>query len=388
MTTDTGKNALYCGDPPMRLANLFRRDPAGGYAALFQDRSVFWSFNTRVAIRAACDLLDLQPGDEVLVPAYNCGSEVDPLIDAGLSVLQYPVAENLCADPERIAPLITERTRAIYVTHYFGVIQPALAELRALCDRHGLRLIEDCALSLLSGTSPADGRTGDVSVFCFYKFLPVLGGGALVINAPDLTTANPFSRPAPHKRVAKTLARTGLVNVLGPQRIKGLKQALRGSDQVEPQAGRADGQLEDIPWHYYFDPTLRNARMSFFASRPLQAFSVSQAIAIRRSNWERYRDLLEGMPGIQMLVPALAPSTCPLNMPVMVDDRDRIVQRLQDRGIGATPWWAGFNRNLGWTGQEEAMAIKDRTLTLPLHQYLSEAHVDHIVSELKDALSV
>ncbi|WP_298854416.1 DegT/DnrJ/EryC1/StrS family aminotransferase [uncultured Ruegeria sp.] len=387
MRNGTGKSTLYCDDPSMRLANLFRRDPAGGFMALFRERSVFWSFNTRVAIRAACDLLELKSGDEVLVPAYNCGSEIDPLIDADLSVRLYPVTENLLADPARIEPLITRQTRAIYVTHYFGVIQPALAELRALCDRHGLRLIEDCALSLLSGASPAEGRVGDVSVFCFHKFVPVLEGGALVVNAADLALAHPFSRSPPRKKVAKKLARAGLANVLGQQRIKRLKRALRGPDQVDAVVNTGEEQLEDIPSHYYFDPTLRNARMSVFASRPLRAFSVSEAISARRAHWERYRNLLDGMVGVRMLLPELASGTCPLNMPIMVADRDRIVQQLQSWGIGATPWWAGFNSNLNWTGQDQAMAIKNSVVALPLHQSLTGAHVDYIVFALKEALA-
>lgn len=385
MTTKPTRNTLYCGDPPMRFSNLFRSDPEGGYMSLFKGRRVFPSYNTRVAIRAACDLLELQPGDGVLAPAYNCGSEVDPLIHAGLSVRLFPVAQDLIADPARIEPLISPRTKALYVIHYFGVIQPALAELRELCDRHGLRMIEDCALSLLSGASPAEGRTGDVSVFCFYKFVPVLGGGALVINAPDLQSVNPFNRPAPRKVVVKTLVRTGLTAALGSTRAKGMVQALKGKPVAE-NAPLENDKLEDIPGHYYFDPALLNAGMSVFASRPLKSFSVSQAISARRSNWQRYRDLLEGSPGVHLLLPELAPETCPLNMPVMVADRDRVVQTLQSKGIGATPWWAGFNRNLDWSGQEEAMALKNKALSLPLHQYLGAAHLDYITAQLQAAL--
>ncbi|MEL7256875.1 MAG: DegT/DnrJ/EryC1/StrS family aminotransferase, partial [Pseudomonadota bacterium] len=111
------ETSLYCGEAPMTLAHQFRRDSGGGFASLFEGRRVFWSFNTRVAIRAACDLLGLQAGDEILVPAYNCGSEVDPQIHAGLSVMLYPVAQDLRADPQQIEALITARTRAIYVTH-------------------------------------------------------------------------------------------------------------------------------------------------------------------------------------------------------------------------------------------------------------------------------
>ncbi len=353
--------------------------------SLFRGRRMFPSYNTRVAIRAACDLLGLQPGDEVLAPAYNCGSEVDPLVHAGLSVRLFPVAQDLIADPARIEPLITPQTKVLYVIHYFGVIQPALAELRELCDRHGLRMIEDCALSLLSGAMPAEGRTGDVSVFCFYKFVPVLGGGALVINAPDLQTANPFTRPAPRKIVAKTLVRTGLTAVLGSTRAKGMVQAVKGKATAATEAPESN-ELEDIPGHYYFDPVLLSAGMSVFAARPLKSFSVSQAVSARRANWQIYRDLLAEIPGIRLLLPELAPETCPLNMPVLVADRDRVVQTLQGKGIGATPWWAGFNRNLDWSDQEEAMTLKNDALSLPLHQYLGAEHLDYIAAQLRAAL--
>lgn len=387
MTRDDRQDKPYCGDPPMRFFRMVRRDPGGGIPALFEGRRVFWSFNTRVAIRAACDVLGLRNGDEVLAPAYNCGSELDPLIHAGVTVRLYPVTEDMRADTSQIESLITDRTRAIYVTHYFGIIQPQLAGLRALCDRRGLRLIEDCALSLLSGTAPAEGRTGDVSVFCFYKFVPVLEGGALVINAPDLMAANPFPHPAPRKAVAKTLVRAGLRNILGPARVQGLMRAIRGQREAESLLDVRAGHLEDMPGHYYFDPALQGARISAFAARPLRAFSVSEAISARRANWHCYRALLDGMAGVKMLLPELAPGTSPLNMPVMVAERDRVAQELQARGIGATPWWAGFSRNLDWNDQAGAMALKNNVLALPLHQFLSETHIRHIVSELKGLIS-
>ena len=371
----------------MTAARLVQRDPEGGFPALFADRRVFWSFNTRVAIRAACDLLGLQAGDEVLAPAYNCGSEVDPLINAGLAVRLYPVEKDLRADPAGIEPLITSRTRAIYVTHYFGMIQPELAALRVLCDRRGLRLIEDCALSLLSGANPAEGRTGDVAVFCFYKFVPVLQGGALVVNAPDLAAYTPFSQPAPRKTVAKTLVRAGLANVLGPARAQGIMRALRRPQPADAPDPADTDQLEDMPGHYYFDPALRGTRISAFAARPLQAFSVQGAIAARRANWQEYRDLLDGMADVRLLMPDLTPETCPLNMPVMVAGRDRVARALQARGISVTPWWAGFNRNLDWHGQTGAIALKDGVLSLPLHQFLGTAHLHHIVGQLRQVLS-
>ncbi|MEW2915559.1 DegT/DnrJ/EryC1/StrS family aminotransferase [Ruegeria sp. ANG10] len=372
---------------PIRAGSFLKRDAQGGIPALFANRRVYYAFQTRVAIRAACDVLGLRDGDEVLAPAYNCGSEVDPLVQAGLKVRLYPVGKDLRADPRRIEPLITDRTRAIYVTHYFGILQPELTALRALCNSYGLRMIEDCALSLLSGESPAEGRTGDISVFCFHKFVPVPEGGAMVVNAPDLTAASPFPRPAPGKRVAKILARSALVNVLGTARARNLKRALSsGSGRTEPDHATTH-QLDDIPGHYYFDSDLQRRRISAVASRQLRSVSVSDAISARRANWHRYHRCLDNLQGVELLTPELAPGTCPLVMPLVVNGRDRVARELQARGIGATPWWAGFHRNLDWTGQDEAMALKNNVLSLPLHQYLSEDHIDHIVSALEDVLS-
>lgn len=371
---------------PMTAGSLWARDAQWGIPALFADRQVHYAFQTRVAIRAACDVLGLQAGDEVLAPAYNCGSELDPLVHAELTVRLYPVGKDLHADPARIEPLITERTRALYVTHYFGILQPELAALRALCDRYGLRMIEDCALSLLSGETPAEGHTGDISVFCFHKFVPVPEGGALVVNAPDLNVASPFSRPAPGKMIARILARAALVNVLGSARAQSLKRALtKGPDVAEP-VDVTPGEMEDIPQHYYFDPALQNRRISAFASRSLRSFSVADMLSARRANWHRYRELLDGVGGVEMLRSELEPTTCPLNMPLLVSERDRVARALQALGIGATPWWAGFNRNLDWSGQDEAIDLKNNVLSLPLHQFLGHAHLEHIVTRLRQVL--
>ncbi len=192
------------GAPTLEIGLFPKTHPSGGALALFAGRRATFTFSTRVAIRRACDLLGLVPGDEVLAPGYNCGSELDPLRHVGLVIRLYPVDLSTQIDPDAVESRIGPRTRAIYVTHYFGFLQPHLPALRALCDRHGLYLIEDCALSLLSGSQPADGRAGDVAVFCFYKFFPVIGGGALVVNRDLPGNPSPL-RPAPAKQIGNRL---------------------------------------------------------------------------------------------------------------------------------------------------------------------------------------
>src|SRR5262249_39357721 len=94
----------------------------------------------------------------------------------------YPVGTRWTLDPEEIERRITPRTRGILMTHFAGFPGPA-SQLRALADRHGLVLIEDCAQALLSvdGEVPV-GTTGDAAIFSLRKTLPVPHGGALVFT--------------------------------------------------------------------------------------------------------------------------------------------------------------------------------------------------------------
>jgi dTDP-4-amino-4,6-dideoxygalactose transaminase len=377
----TSSTILDCGDPTPVFGLLPARGTAGGVFSLFTDRRVAYSFNTRVAIHRAVDILDLAPGDEVLAPAYNCGSELDPLLDAGLKVQLYPVNLRTEIDPTVIEGMIGPRTRAVYLTHYFGFLQPGTVAIRALCDAHGLRLIEDCALSLLSGTHPAEGRAGDVAVFCFYKFFPVVGGGALVVNAPDLPDPAPFMRPAPRGVMVRQLLRTGAEKVLGSRGTAALKRRLRGTLPGQAPVG---GGRPDMPADYYFDPSLSGTGISRLTARALRGFDVAATIEARKAHYIRLLDRLQDITGLAPLFPDIGEGTVPRGMPVLIKSmsRDGLARALQAEGIGATPWWAGYNRRLDFTGHQEACALKDSVLFLPAHPWLEVAAIDHIASRV------
>jgi perosamine synthetase len=360
--------------------SLIRRDRTGGVPMLFAGRRVVYGYNTRVVIRAACDLLRLKPGDEVLAPAYNCGSELDPFLHAGLTVALYPVDLRAQIDPIAVERLVTPRTRAVYMTHYFGVLQPETTSLRRLCDRLGLWLIEDCALSLLSGDKPAEGWAGDVSFFCFYKFFPVLGGGAMVINNPKLSDPPPFNNPPPRSAVIKQGLRTGLAAIPGGQWVASSIRRAR-SGRVSSDMTGQDGR-PDMPASYYFDPELQGARMSALARWPIRSFDVGAAIRQRLDNYATYLKLLDGTHGLRPLFPSLPEGTCPLNFPVLTANRDQLAAGLQAKGIGATPWWAGYHQGLSFTPLHDACYLKDHVLSLPLHQALGQAEIAYIVTQL------
>lgn len=370
-----GERGVHPVDPRMLMPPQM---PVHGAQALFPGRRVGFSFNTRVAIRKACDLLGLMPGDEVLAPAYNCGSELDPLLQAGLSVRLYPVDRRLSIDPDAIEPMMGPQTRALYLTHYFGFLRPETQELRRVCDRHGLVLIEDCALSLLSGLPPADGRVGDVAVFCFYKFFPVVQGGALVVNNPAM--AHPgFDRPAPFKAIARELARQSIRTALGP-----LRGHLRRQDR--PETGLPPGDLPDMPSHYYFNPDLQNRRMSAITAWQLQHLDPTDAIRRRRQNYLTLRDHIADIPGITVMEHNLPADVCPLGLPILVKTRDAVARALSAKGLASTPWWSGYHRKLDWSQTSDARYLKDHLLLLSVHQDLDTTQMQAQARYLADIL--
>ena len=127
--------------------------------------------------------LRLAPGETVLVPDYHNGNEVQAIRAAGVTVRFYRVGRNLEIDLEHLTTLArTTDARVLFAIHYFGWPQP-VKELLALCETHGMILVEDCALSLLSETLGRPlGSFGRYATFCLYKTLPVPNGGVLVAN--------------------------------------------------------------------------------------------------------------------------------------------------------------------------------------------------------------
>ena len=85
-------NKLYCGQPAGQLRNILGLEPVSQpIDSWFWPAERYHFHKARIGIRHACDLMGLRPGDEVLAPAYYCGSEIDPLIKAGAKVTLYRV---------------------------------------------------------------------------------------------------------------------------------------------------------------------------------------------------------------------------------------------------------------------------------------------------------
>ena len=142
------------------------------------------------ALLIAVRLLDLPPGSEIITPTLTFGTDISCIVLNGhVPVLVDVEPDTYQVDIDRIERNITPLTRALLIPSLVGGM-PDWDRLRALADKHGLKIIED-SCDTLGGTyrgTPAGDRS-DISVtsFSIFHIITCLGNGGLIaINDPQL----------------------------------------------------------------------------------------------------------------------------------------------------------------------------------------------------------
>jgi dTDP-3-amino-3,4,6-trideoxy-alpha-D-glucose transaminase len=127
------------------------------------------------ALELAYAALDLGPGDEVIVPANTFIATVLPLLRLGVDPVLVDCDEHGLLDTELAAAAVTERTTAVVAVHLFG--HPCDMEaIAALCEAHGLALVEDAAQA--HGATFRGRRTGGLGRIAAFSFYPGKNLGA------------------------------------------------------------------------------------------------------------------------------------------------------------------------------------------------------------------
>jgi dTDP-4-amino-4,6-dideoxygalactose transaminase len=139
------------------------------------------------ALEMAALLLDLAPGDEVIMPSFTFASTANAFVLRGATPVFVDIHDDtLNIDERRIAAAITPKTRAIVVVHYGGEAC-RMDAIRAIAWQHGIDVIEDAAHALLSHyRGQALGTIGRFGIFSFHatKNITCGHGGALLVNEP------------------------------------------------------------------------------------------------------------------------------------------------------------------------------------------------------------
>ncbi len=137
------------------------------------------------ALEMAMLLVDLEPGDEVICPAFTFVSTANAVALRGARPVFVDVrADTLNLDERLLEAAITPRTRAVIVVHYAGVACE-MDEIMAVASRHGITVIEDNAHGLFGHYKGRPlGSLGALSALSFHetKNLTCGEGGALLLN--------------------------------------------------------------------------------------------------------------------------------------------------------------------------------------------------------------
>ncbi len=137
------------------------------------------------ALEMAAMLIDLQPGDEVIMPAYTFVSTANAFVLRGATPVFVDIREDtLNIDEALIEAAITEQTRAIVVVHYAGV-SCEMDTIMAIAERHNLYVIEDAAQGVMANYRGRPlGSIGHIGAFSFHETKNIISGegGALLIN--------------------------------------------------------------------------------------------------------------------------------------------------------------------------------------------------------------
>lgn len=142
------------------------------------------------ALEMAALLLEIQPGDEVIMPSYTFVSTANAFVLRGARIVfadSMPDHPNI--DAAQIEGLITPKTKAIVPVHYAGIACD-MGKIMELAEKYGLFVVEDAAQAIDSfhiekdGTKRPLGGIGHLAAFSFHETKNIISGegGMLVIN--------------------------------------------------------------------------------------------------------------------------------------------------------------------------------------------------------------
>jgi dTDP-4-amino-4,6-dideoxygalactose transaminase len=141
------------------------------------------------ALEMAALLLEIKPGDEVIMPSYTFVSTANAFVLRGAKPVFVDVREDtLNIDEGLIEAAVSPHTRAIVAVHYAGV-GCEMDTITQIAATHGLKVVEDAAQGVTATyKGRALGSIGHLGTYSFHETKSVISGegGALLVNSPDL----------------------------------------------------------------------------------------------------------------------------------------------------------------------------------------------------------
>ena len=314
------------------------------------------------ALHLAMCALGIGPGSEVIVPSFTFVAVANAVRYVGATPVFVdidPVTLNV--DPACVEAAVTLRTRAIVVVHTFGA--PAeMDALMAIAQRHGIAIVEDaCEAIGASYKGKLAGSFGDISVFAFYpnKQITTGEGGAILCRDDAMASRMralrnqgryPSNDWLQHAELGYNYRLSEMACALGVAQLGRLAEILDRRAEVAT----------------VYDDAL--APLTSIQRPPL-------SLPYRRISWFVY---------VIQLTDRFAE-----------DARDRLMQRLQQQGVGCARYFAPIHLQPAYADHPSTNkldlpiteAIAQRTLALPFFNRLTMEEIRSVVAALSQTLA-
>lgn len=318
------------------------------------------------ALEMSALLLDIQPGDEVIMPSYTFVSTANAFVLRGAVPVFVDIREDtLNLDERLIEAAITPRTRAIVPVHYAGVG----CEMDVIMDiarRHGLRVVEDAAQGVMARyKGRALGSFGDLGAYSFHETKNVISGegGALLVNDPALAL------------------RAEIIREKGTDRSRFFR-----------------GEVDKYTW--------QEVGSSFLPGELIAAFLWAQfeeADSITRKRldlWQHYHEGLADLEAAGLLRRPIIPAECEHNAHMYyvllapTIERQQVIDRLKAEGIFPVFHYVPLHDSPGGRRYGRVAGAMTHTddlsahlLRLPLWVLMQSQDVERVVATLRTAVS-
>ena len=311
-------------------------------------------------------LMDICPGDEVIMPSYTFVSTANAFVLRGA----IPVFVDIRYDTLNINELliesaITDKTRAIVVVHYAGV-SCEMDTILSIANKHSIPVIEDAAQGIMSYYKDRHvGSLGSLGTLSFHETKNIMcgEGGALLINDEKL------------------IERAEIIREKGTNRKKFLM-----------------GEVDKYTWV--------DIGSSFLPSELSAAFLWAQFEKSNRIQkhrlyiWNLYYDLMGDLEKAGLIRRPIVPEECLHNghiFYIIVNkkySRGYIIQELKRKGILSVFHYSPLHnspagKKYGRVGSvlEITQQISDRLIRLPIHFSMDKKQVLYVVNSLKEAFN-
>jgi len=318
------------------------------------------------ALEMVALLLDIEPGDEIIMPSYTFVSTANAFVlRGGIPVFVDIREDTLNLDESLIESAITQRTRAIVAVHYAGVACK-MDSIMNIARRHDLKVVEDAAQGVMANyKGRALGSIGDLGTYSFHETKNVISGegGALLVNDPALAL------------------RAEIIREKGTDRSRFFR-----------------GEVDKYTW--------QEAGSSFLPGELTAAFLWAQLEEAERITsdrltiWQRYHELIEPLEAKGLLRRPIIPDTCQHNAHMYYIllapeiDRQKVLDELKGNDVfsvfhyvplHSSPAGKRYGRAQG--DLEVTNRQSERLVRLPLWVGLTEAQQEKIINVLSDAVS-